>query len=49
MILNLSVCIKSPWYYGTKEAKDRSLNYCNPIGLLTIVSIYMLVHKENLF
>lgn len=48
MILSLSICIKSPRYYGTIEAKDISLNYCNPIGLLTIVSLYMLLHKGNL-
>lgn len=29
----MSVCVKSRWLAGTTEAKDMSLNYCNPIGL----------------
>lgn len=47
MTPNLSVCVKSPWHTGTTEAKDIGLNYCNPIGLWAIVSLYTLPLKGN--
>jgi hypothetical protein len=47
MTPNLSAPVKSRWHAGMTEVKDISLNYCNPIGLWAVVSLYTLPLKGN--